>query len=123
VKKTHVLAATLLALVATGCRPGPSDDQATGTMRAEDIRAARQQLAPEVREQLDSGNAAYSAERYEDALRHYQTAARLDESSPAAWFGIYMAESARGNPEQAEAAIRRAHDLAPESSLIEPGTP
>jgi tetratricopeptide (TPR) repeat protein len=119
---TRIAMTLLIATVAVaGCRTG--DDQRTGTMTAEDVREARLALAPDVVAQLDSGNLAYSAEDYEGALRHYQTAARLDETSPAAWFGIYMAESARGNTEEAEAAIRRAHELAPEATLLEPGTP
>jgi tetratricopeptide (TPR) repeat protein len=109
------LACTVLA----ACPRGPRDDQRTGTMTAEDVEQARRDLAPEVRTQLDSGNAAFSAHEFQEARRHYQAAAALDEEAAAAWFGIYMAEMALGNTEAADEAIRRAHEAAPEASLLE----
>lgn len=109
----------LLAAALAACGGERTDDQTTGSIRAEDIQRAREQLSPEVREQLDSGNVAYREGRYEEARRRYQEASRLDPDAAAPWFGIYMVESAAGDAAAAEAAIRRAREAAPRASLIE----
>jgi len=61
--------------------------------------------------QVDSGNAAISAQDYAAALRHYRRAAELGPQVSAAWFGIYAAEHARGNITAADSAILRAREL------------
>jgi tetratricopeptide (TPR) repeat protein len=113
----------LAGSAAFGCRAGPADDQRTESMTLEQMRRAREQLKPEVRAQLDSGNAAYGERDYEAALLHYHSAAELDENAAAAWFGVFMVENARGDAQAAEAALRRARAAAPKASLIEPGAP
>jgi tetratricopeptide (TPR) repeat protein len=118
--KTRILTMALLALVAvSGCGRGPADDQATGSIRAEDIRRARDQLSPEVRAHLDAGNEAYRDGRYPEAREHFEQAARLDPDAAAAWFGIYMVESATADSAAAATAIRRAREAAPRASLLE----
>jgi tetratricopeptide (TPR) repeat protein len=103
-----------------GCdRP---EDQETGSISEDAVRGARSSLPADVAAAIDSGNAAYRAEDYQAALRHYREAARRDESLAAAWFGIYMAELALGNVEEANRAIERARELAPGASLIHPET-
>lgn len=108
------------ALLFGGC--GRADDQETGSISEDDVRQARGSLAPEVAAAIDSGNAAYRADDYEAALRYYRQAARQNEKVAAAWFGIYMAELALGNVEEANRAIERARELAPGASLIHPET-
>jgi Flp pilus assembly protein TadD len=110
--------ALALVLVLLGCRP--AGDQRTETLSAEDGRAARSALSPEVAARIDSGNAAYRERRDEAALRHFREAARLDSTLAAAWFGVYMAEQRRGNTDAAEAALQRARRAEPGASLIEP---
>lgn len=68
---------------------------------------------PAVRAQLDSGNAAYSSARYEEALRHYREAARAAPGIAASWFGIQMAAGALGNRALADSARERIDALAP----------
>lgn len=118
-----VIVLLLAAMAGGGCRDGREGDQQTGSVRAEDVQRAREALSPEVREHLDAGNEAYREARYPQALEHYRQAAELDEHAAAAWFGIYMAESALGNAEAAEAAIQRAREAAPGATLVEPETP
>lgn len=67
--------------------------------------------------QVDSGNAAFRAGEYARARRHYTAATRADPHVPAAWFGLYMAESALGNRAAAESALARAGDIAPAARI------
>ncbi len=60
---------------------------------------------------VDSGNVAFRAGEYEAARRHYLEATRVGPDVPAAWFGVYMAESALGNVAAAESALGRAGDM------------
>lgn len=116
--RTPAYIALFAALALTACdRP---EDQETGSMSREDVRSARDDLDPAVRTALDSGNAAYRARDYEEALRHFQDAAEADEDVAAAWFGIYMAQLALGHVEEANDAMARAQSLAPGASLIHP---
>lgn len=113
-----VLTSAAMTLLLIGCeRP---DDQETGSISRDDIRQARQNLDPAVAAALDSGNAAYRRDDYEAALQHYQQAVELEDGLAAAWFGIYMANLALGNVEEANAAVERAQSLAPEASLMHP---
>jgi tetratricopeptide (TPR) repeat protein len=109
----------LLAAALFGCQR--ADDQRTETMDQQTIRQARETLDPAAVTQIDSGNAAYRERRYEESLRFYREAARLDPNAAAAWFGVYMAELSLGNAAAAEDALRRARDAAPRASLVEPG--
>lgn len=113
-----------IVVVLTGCALlttcAPPEDQETGSITRDDVRSAREDLPANVAAAIDSGNAAYRAEDYENALRHYRAAAEDDEDVAAAWFGIYMAELALGRVDEATRAIERARELAPGASLIHP---
>ena len=106
----------LAVLVAIGCKP--PDDQETGSIEQEDVRAARRELAPATRAQLDSGNAAFKEKDWERALRHYREVTRLDAETTAGWFGVYMVEQARGNAVAADSALERAQSLQPGATLL-----
>lgn len=113
-----VLTALAGALLLAAC--DRADDQRTGDIQDQDVRAARAELDPAVVDALDNGNSAYRAGDYEQALEHYQTAVELDQSVAAGWFGIYMAQLALGNEGAAEAAMEQARIHAPDASLMHP---
>ena len=68
-------------------------------------------LPPAVQARLDSGNTAYRAGEYQEALRHYRVATGDSAGGEAAWFGVYMAQQALGNEAAADSALRRAGEL------------
>lgn len=113
----RVVAICCCALVAlAGCRR--PEDQKTESIGAEDVRAARTELLPAARAQLDSGNVAFKAKDYERALRHYREVTRLDKETTAGWFGVYMVEQARGNAAAADSALAQAQKLQPGATLL-----
>lgn len=71
----------------------------------------RRDLPPSVTVHLDSGNAAYRADDYRGARRHFRAAVEADSTVAAAWFGVYMVERALGNDGAADSALRRAGGL------------
>ncbi|MFP4622703.1 MAG: hypothetical protein ACLFRX_00845 [Gemmatimonadota bacterium] len=119
-RPTSAVLAAAFALTATGCQP--PDDQQTGSISREDVLESREDLEPAVVAALDSGNAAYREGDYDDALRYYREANEAGDVA-AAWFGIYMAQLALGNPAAADSAMDRAQALAPNASLIRPEAP
>jgi len=104
-----VLAATV------GCRP---DDQRTDTLDPHGGMQTREEMAPEVVAQLDSGSAAFRAGDFEAALSHYRRVTELDPAVGAGWFGVYMAEDALGRSEAAAVALGRARSLEPGATLL-----
>lgn len=119
-KRSTMLGCALTAALGLGCTP---DDQPTGSISAEDVHGAADRFAPEVRAQLDSGNAAYRRHDWQGALGHYQAAADHDPDATAAWFGVYMAQRALGDTVAAGQALQRARELAPGASIIHPVQP
>jgi hypothetical protein len=115
VRRVTVLALALSALVS--CRP---DDQRTDTLDPEEALQKRENLAPAVVAQLDSGSEAYRAGDHAGSLVHYTSATELDANVGAAWFGVYMAQRALGNEEEAVVALERAQRVAPGATLIHP---
>jgi len=109
-----LVAATAVA----ACRPA---DQTTETIDVQAGTRARETYPPEVVAQLDSGNAAFRAHIFEEALRHYQAAAEAGPDITATWFGIGMAQHALGNIPAAESAFARARNEQPGASLLRPG--
>jgi tetratricopeptide (TPR) repeat protein len=107
--------ALLVLVAAASCRP---DDQRTETLDPHEGMQARELMAPEVVAQLDSGTAAYRADAYEAALRHYRRVTELDPELGAGWFGVYMAAHASGRTEEAEAALERARGIVPGATLL-----
>lgn len=116
-----IIRTALLAVTVTvglvGCeRPA---DQETGSVTRDQIQNAREDLSPATLEALDAANEAYRTGNYEQALEHYQQA-NAEGDVAAAWFGIYMAHLALGNPAAADSAMERAKALEPGASLIHP---
>jgi hypothetical protein len=110
----------VLSAACSGCRRATGDDQRTETVSDDGVARARGNWPPGVAERVDSGNAAYSAQDYESASRHYRRAAELGPRVSAAWFGIYIAEHARGNMAAADSAMRRARQLVAGAPPLQP---
>jgi hypothetical protein len=117
--RSSVLVA-LLAVSALGACRGQGDDQQTGSVTPEEIAQSRANWPAGVSEVIDSANAAFGEKDYPTALRHYRRATELGPNVSAAWFGIYMTESARGNAAAADSAMERARQLSPGASLLHP---
>lgn len=116
--RTLVLAlGTVLVLV--GCRQDRGmDDQRTETISPQTMEQARAGWPDGLSALIDSANAAYSERDYERASQLYREGAQIAPTVTATWFGIYMAEQARGNIAAADSAMARAQALAPEAGLI-----
>lgn len=115
--KPWMIAALALAVVAGCDRP---DDQRTETLDPVEARQERESFPPELVARIDSGNAAFEAEDYDAALRHYRAATEIDDQVAAGWFGVFMVHNARGEQEEADQALARARELAPGASIIHP---
>jgi tetratricopeptide (TPR) repeat protein len=114
-----MIPALLVVLALVGCRQDRGmGDQRTETMTPQTMEQARANWPAGLAELIDSANAAYSAREYDEAARLYRQSAELAPTVTATWFGIYMAEHARGNIAAADSAMARAQALAPDASLI-----
>jgi len=120
--RAPLLAATLVAaLLSAGCgRSQPPGRDAAQAPAATASGAPRMELGAGV--QLDSGNSSYRAKDYAGALAHYRNAAGRDPSLVAAWFGIYMAQTAMGNTVGADSAMQKVQALAPGTMSAHPAT-
>jgi tetratricopeptide (TPR) repeat protein len=108
--------------VLAGCRQDADmGDQRTETVTPQTIEQARANWPAGLAEVIDSANAAYSTGNYDEASRLYRRGTQLAPDVTATWFGIYMAEHARGNIAAADSAMQRAQALAPGASLIHVG--
>ncbi|CAN5616547.1 hypothetical protein BH23GEM9_BH23GEM9_33720 [soil metagenome] len=121
--KSRILAIGMVAaVVVTGCRQDDRpDDQLTETVTPQTMEQARANWPAGLSEVIDSANAAYSEGNYEEASNLYRRGAAISPDVTATWFGIYMAEHARGNIAAADSAMARAQSLAPGASLIHGG--
>jgi tetratricopeptide (TPR) repeat protein len=108
----------MLTLAVAGC--GRPQDQETGSLDPVAARQKLEEMPAELRAQLDSGSAAFRAQDMDAALEHYTAATRIDEGVAAAWFGVYMVQKAKGNTQEALAALERVQQLAPGATLVQP---
>jgi tetratricopeptide (TPR) repeat protein len=92
------------------------DDQRTDSI--EPGVSGRAELSAETLAQIDSGNAAYRRDDFAAAVDFFDQATQSAPDDPTGWFGLYMAHTALGDAEAAEAALDQARDLAPGASLI-----
>ncbi len=104
------VAPLVLVVVAACGRKAPAT---TGGAAVDTGTTGRPAVALGAAAQLDSGNAAFRAKDYTGALAHYRGAAERQPQLAAAWFGVYMAQSALGNKTAADSAMRRAQALDP----------
>jgi len=116
--KRRVLTAVLLLAAALSCRP---DDQRTDTFDAQDGMMAREDMPPAALAQLDSGTAAYRADDFEAARRHYTRVTEIAPDIGAGWFGVYMSAEALGDTEGAAEALERARGVVPGATLLHDG--
>jgi hypothetical protein len=96
-----VLAATLMA-----CSNSPPADAGTQLASARDGT-----IDPAILALMDSASAAYRERDYAAASRYFASAASLDSSLAAPWFGLFLAERALGRPMVADSALRAARRL------------
>lgn len=109
---TATLCVALGAAFATGCGANGSDaakrplNASTSTPNG----AANDQLPPGLNAiaaaRLDSGNVAFRARQYDQALRFYRAAAGDVPEHPAPWYGIYMVANATKNKALADTATK-----------------
>jgi Flp pilus assembly protein TadD len=126
VNKSIIVAGLAAGVLLGGCRQDRAPaDQRTDTITPRTMEEARAGWPEGLSELIDNANAEYSAGNFEEASRLYREASRLAPDVTASWFGIYMAEHARGNIAAADSAMMRAQELAPGASLIHggPGDP
>lgn len=109
------------AAVLGACRQDVPDDQRTDTVTPRTVEEARANWPDGLAAVIDSANAAYSAGAYERASGLYRRATEIGPDVTAGWFGVYMAEHARGNIAAADSAMQQARALSPEASLIHGG--
>lgn len=102
----------LAVLAAAGLAACASEPEEADPFGGADV-AASALPSPEVRAELEAGNAAYREDDFETALAHYTEATRMAPELAAAWFGVSMAQEALGNVAEAQEAMQKAMDLAP----------
>ncbi|HKK07512.1 MAG TPA: hypothetical protein VKA44_01360 [Gemmatimonadota bacterium] len=106
------IALALACGLAAGCGgKGGGNGQASGGASQGGSMPARDSLPPAVRVQLDSGNAAYRAGDYGEAMRHYRATIATVPDLASGWFGVYMAATAMGDSAAADSAKARMGDL------------
>lgn len=106
-----------IVLGAAACRP---DDQRTDTVDPRGGITAREDMAPEVLAQLDSGTAAFRADDHERALAHYTRVTELAPELGQGWFGVAMAAEVLGDTAAVAAAMERARNVVPGATLLDP---
>ena len=102
--------AGLLAAAACGGGEEPAERP---RFSGEEVDAARSSWPEGLAAMVDSGNAAYRAGRLDEAADVFQRATTRYPHIGAPWFGLYMAEHARGNLEEADSALAKAEYLTP----------
>jgi tetratricopeptide (TPR) repeat protein len=114
-----VAVAGLTALA--GCDRGGDEDAMD--FNGDAMEEARAGWPADLRAKVDSGNVAYREGRYDDAAAIYRRATDAHPDVAAGWFGLHMAEAARGNDAAADSARLRAEALTPGLGMGHPQTP
>lgn len=115
----HGLALMLLVVASSTCKPAESPP-AEAPQAQEAAPPAQAAVSPEVAAQLDSGSTAFRADDFAGALTHYTKATELAPDLAAAWFGVFMAQEALGNPQAAQEALAKTQELEPGTDLVHP---
>lgn len=114
------MAAIAAVLLMTACGRGELpvvEDRRMEGVTGEDAGAVRAGWPDTVAELFDSATAAYSAQKYERAAALYREGARRGPDITAMWFGIYIAEHARGNIAAADSAMAHAQELTRDATV------
>ncbi len=107
-KRTLAMLVAVLPAIAACDRAEPDAQPDMDAMEQ-----ARAGWSDQLRATIDSGNVAYREGRYDDAAQLFRRAADRDPDIAAPWFGLHMAESARGNQAAADSALMQADALTP----------
>lgn len=119
IRSNRTAAALALALATlVGCNGGNGDDL---EMDRDGMTEARAGWPAGLSERMDSGNVAYRAGRYDEAAEVFRRATDQAPDVAATWFGLHMAESARGNEAAADSALMQAEALTPGLGQGHPG--
>ncbi|MBI4539581.1 MAG: tetratricopeptide repeat protein [Gemmatimonadetes bacterium] len=119
-RATLLVAAGAAAAALTSCTRASEEARETpaGETPAAEAAAPEPVLSPAAQTALDSGNAAYRAGRYDEAMKRYNEVVAAAPEHPVAHFGIYMAAMALGDSARAESALVRVRETAPDGSLL-----
>lgn len=82
-------------------------------------QSPHEQLTPEGRTALDSGNVAFRAGKYDAALKQYRLAANAEPKSAAPFFGIYMVALKQNNKPLADSVMAVIRSRASGSALTD----
>ncbi|MHB1194953.1 MAG: tetratricopeptide repeat protein [Longimicrobiales bacterium] len=115
----HGLALMLLVVASSTCRPAEAPP-AEAPQVQESAPPTQDAVSPEAAAQLDSGSTAFRADDFAGALAHYTKATELAPDLAAAWFGVFMAQEALGNPQAAQEALAKTQALEPGTDLAHP---
>lgn len=127
VKTPALSVVALIAVFAVvSCNKKPAgEDQKTGDVTSEDVKAAREGWPEEASKELDAANESYRQKDYKAALEHYENMLKGNESNRdiavTGYFGIYMTQTALGDSTAASAAQAKLQSLAPDASLLQHG--
>jgi tetratricopeptide (TPR) repeat protein len=122
VNRTRMLLVAMAAVVGlTACNDRDEAEQTR--LGADPMEEARAGWPEDLRARIDSGNAAYRAGQYDEAAAVYRRATERHPDVSAAWFGLHMAEAARGNDAAADSARMRAEGLTPGLGGGHPSSP
>lgn len=103
----------LLLLACSGTEPDVPPDPG---ISAEEIRAARAAWPAGFAAAIDSANQAYGAQQFDRAAELFRRAVTMSPEISAGWYGVYIAEHARGNVAAADSALAIATDLSSDGS-------
>ena len=98
-------AASAALLIASACSRTAEQPKVPLDQARSGQQNPHEQLTPDARVALDSGNAAFRAGKYDAALAQYRAAAKAEQKSAAPFFGIYMVAQKTGNKQLADSAI------------------
>jgi hypothetical protein len=107
-RRLFLLSALPPLVAAAGCnKPAqqsktPLAQMTTGT--ADSTANPHSTMSPAAKAALDSGNTAYRAGKYADALKNYRSAAAQAPLNAAPFYGILMAAEKLGNKQLADSA-------------------
>jgi tetratricopeptide (TPR) repeat protein len=104
------LLTVLVVLTATACSQEEGQRVPIGEQSQPDARA---EWPAELTTQVDSANLAYANGDYETAAAIYRSLTDEHPDIGTVWFGLYMAEDALGNSEEAAAALEKAESITP----------